>query len=89
MLKITNGQFTCQLFASKKSGSVIKEEDPLHVSQSSSVSGPSDSVAGVSVEDIVSRVLKSTELVALITSISSQNSAKSQSATEDIHLIVK
>lgn len=74
---------------SKKSGSVIKEENTLHVSQSSSVNGPDVSVAGVSVEDVVSRVLKSTELAALITSISSQNTAKSQSAAEDIHLIVK
>lgn len=83
--------FTHQLAlpVSKKSESIVKEEKTLHVPQSSSGDGSSVSVAGVSVDDIVSRVLKSTELEALITSISSQNTAKSQSASEDIHLIVK
>lgn len=54
----------------------------------SPVEAPSVSVAGVSVEEIVSRVLKSKELEVLITSIS-QDTVKNQPATEDIHFIVK
>lgn len=59
------------------------------MSRPSSADSSGVDVAAVSVEDIVSRVLKSQELEALITSVSSQNTAKSQHASEDIHLIVK
>lgn len=66
-----------------------EKENPVPGPQSTSGDASSVIVAGVSVEDIVSRVLKSSELEALITSISSQNTAKSQPASEDIQLIVK
>lgn len=90
VLRFTNELFAHQLFLplSKTSESSNKGKNTLHVSQPNSADSSSVKVA-VSVEDIVSRVLKSQELEALIASVSSQNTAKSQPASEDIHLIVK
>ncbi|XP_063865752.1 uncharacterized protein LOC135103434 isoform X4 [Scylla paramamosain] len=65
------------------------DHSTLLKSHSTPVDDPKVDVAGISVEDIVSRVLESTELRGLITSVSSQNTAKSQASTEEINLLVK
>lgn len=73
----------------KTSESSKNEHNTLFTSQSSPVDGPTVSVAGMSIEDIVSKVLESAKLRTLIDSVSSQNTAKSQATTEEINLLVK
>lgn len=87
-----SGQFfTQQVFLplSKTSESSKNEDSILLTSPSPSVDSPAVSVGGMSIEDIVSRVLESTKLRALIASISSENAVKNQATTEEINLLVK
>lgn len=74
---------------SKTSESSKNEDSILLTSPSPSVDSPAVSVGGMSIEDIVSRVLESTKLRALIASISSENAVKNQATTEEINLLVK
>lgn len=74
---------------SKTSESSKTGHNTVLKSHSTVVNDPKVSVAGISVEDIVSRVLESTELRGLITTVSSENTAKSQATSQEINLLVK
>ena len=74
---------------SKTSESSKADHNTLLKSHSTPVGDSKVGVAEVSVEDIVSRVLESTQLRGLITTVSSQNTAKNQPTTEEINILVK
>ncbi|XP_045132558.1 uncharacterized protein LOC123516893 isoform X3 [Portunus trituberculatus] len=72
---------------SKTSESSKTDHNTLLETHLTPVDDPKVGIDGISVEDIVSRVLESTELRGLITTVSSQNTAKNQATTEEINLV--
>ena len=75
----------------KTSESSKKERDTVVTFHKTTVDVPKVvvGVGGMSVEDIVNRVLESTKLTGMINSVSSQNTAKNQPTSEEINVLVK
>ncbi|KAG0715750.1 SUN domain-containing protein 1 [Chionoecetes opilio] len=73
----------------KASESSREQHTTLVTSHATPAHDPEVIVAGLSIEDIVSRVVESTELRALVTSVPPHNTAQSQAITKEIDLLVK